>query len=163
MTDKAPLVSILMGSTSDWETMIEAKKVLDEFGVPSEALVLSAHRTPDAAFAHSANAVERGLKVIIAGAGGAAHLAGVLAAKTILPVIGVPCSTTSLLGLDSLLAIVQMPKGTPVATVAVGKPGAANAGFLAVQILALSDPALAKRLVERKARARDEVLATKLA
>ena len=163
MPTNTPVVSILMGSTSDWETMIEAKKVLDEFGVPSEALVLSAHRTPDAAFAHSAGAIERGLKVIIAGAGGAAHLAGVLAAKTTLPVIGVPCSTTSLLGLDSLLAIVQMPKGTPVATVAVGKPGAANAGLLAVQILALSDPALAKKLVERKAKARDEVLAIKLA
>lgn len=158
-----PVVGILMGSTSDWETMIETKKVLDEFGVPCEALVLSAHRTPDAAFAYSSSAIERGLKVIIAGAGGAAHLAGVMAAKTILPVIGVPCSTTSLLGLDSLLAIVQMPKGTPVATVAVGKPGAANAGFLAVQMLALSDPALAKRLVERKAKARDEVLALKLA
>jgi len=163
MPTPAPIVSILMGSTSDWETMIEAKKVLDEFGVPSEAMVLSAHRTPDAAFAYSASAVERGLKVIIAGAGGAAHLAGVMAAKTIIPVIGVPCSTTSLLGLDALLAIVQMPKGTPVATVAVGKPGAANAGFLAVQILALSNPALAQRLVERKARARDEVLAQKLA
>ena len=162
MPTPAPRVSIRMGSATDWETMIEAKKVLDEFGVASEALVLSAHRTPDAAIAHSASAIERGIKVIIAGAGGAAHLAGVLAAKTILPVIGVPCATTSLAGFDSLLAIVQMPKGTPVATVAVGKPGAANAGFLAVQMLALSDPALAKKLYERKAKARDEVLATRL-
>ena len=157
-----PLVGILMGSSSDWETMIEAKKALDEFSIPCEARVLSAHRTPDEAMEYSATAASRGLKVIIAGAGAAAHLAGVIAAKTTLPVIGVPCATTPLCGFDALLAIVQMPKGTPVATVAVGKPGAGNAGYLAVQILALSDPSLTKALEARKKRVREELLATKL-
>ena len=118
-----PLVGIIMGSTSDWETMGEARKVLDDLGVPCEAHVVSAHRTPDRMFEYAAAAAGRGLKVIIAGAGGAAHLPGMTAAKTILPVIGVPCATTGLLGLDALLSIVQMPKGTPVATVAVGKAG----------------------------------------
>ncbi len=162
MTNPAPVVGIIMGSTSDWETMIEAKKVLDELAIPCEAEVVSAHRTPDRMFAYAAAAVGRGLRVIIAGAGGAAHLPGMVAAKTRLPVIGVPCATTGLLGLDALMSIVQMPKGTPVATVAVGKPGAANAGFLAAQILALTDPALAERLDARKARVRDEVLAQRL-
>ncbi len=162
MPNSAPLVGIIMGSTSDWETMVEAKKVLDELAIPCEAEVVSAHRTPDRMFAYAASAVERGLRVIIAGAGGAAHLPGMVAAKTRLPVIGVPCATTGLLGLDALMSIVQMPKGTPVATVAVGKPGAANAGYLAAQILALNDTALATRLVDRKARVRDEVLAQRL-
>jgi len=162
MPNSAPLVGIIMGSTSDWETMVEAKKVLDELAIPCEAEVVSAHRTPDRMFAYAASAVERGLRVIIAGAGGAAHLPGMVAAKTRLPVIGGPCATTGLLGLDALMSIVQMPKGTPVATVAVGKPGAANAGYLAAQILALNDTALATRLVDRKARVRDEVLAQRL-
>ena len=162
MTNPAPVVGIIMGSTSDWETMVEAKKVLDELAIPCEAEVVSAHRTPDRMFAYAAGAVGRGLRVIIAGAGGAAHLPGMVAAKTRLPVIGVPCATTGLLGLDALMSIVQMPKGTPVATVAVGKPGAANAGFLAAQILALTDPVLAERLDARKARVRDEVLAQRL-
>jgi 5-(carboxyamino)imidazole ribonucleotide mutase len=162
MSSTAPLVGIIMGSTSDWETMSEAKKVLEELGVPFEAEVVSAHRTPDRMFAYASSAAGRGLKVIIAGAGGAAHLPGMVAAKTHLPVIGVPCATTGLLGLDALMSIVQMPKGTPVATVAVGKPGAANAGYLAAQILALSDAALATRLQERKARVRDEVLQQRL-
>ncbi len=163
MPTPAPLVSIIMGSTSDWETMVEAKKVLDELEVPCEAQVISAHRTPDRMFEFAAGAAARGLRVIIAGAGGAAHLPGMTAAKTVLPVIGVPCATTGLLGIDALLSIVQMPKGTPVATVAVGKAGAANAGYLAAQILALTDPGLAARLAARKARVRDEVLAQKLA
>ena len=163
MSKPAPLVGIIMGSTSDWETMSEARKVLDELSVPCESQVVSAHRTPDAMFAYATAAAGRGVKVIIAGAGGAAHLPGMVAAKTHLPVIGVPCATTGLLGLDALLSIVQMPKGTPVATVAIGKPGAANAGFLAAQIIALGDPALAVRLIERKARVRDEVLEQRLA
>ncbi|MCS6970179.1 MAG: 5-(carboxyamino)imidazole ribonucleotide mutase [Planctomycetota bacterium] len=157
-----PLVGIVMGSASDWETMREAQRVLEELGVPSEAQVVSAHRTPDRMFEYAATAAARGLKVLIAGAGGAAHLPGMIAAKTTLPVIGVPCPTTVLQGLDALLSIVQMPKGTPVATVAIGKPGAANAGYLAAQILALSDPALAARLAERKAAVRDAVLAERL-
>lgn len=158
----APLVGIIMGSVSDWETMCEAARVLDELGVPHEREVVSAHRTPDRMFAYAEAAAERGLKVLIAGAGGAAHLPGMTAAKTILPVIGVPCPTTALNGLDALLSIVQMPKGTPVATVAIGKPGAANAGYLAAQILALSDPVLAARLAARKAAVRDAVLAERL-
>lgn len=162
MSETAPLVGIIMGSVSDWETMGEARRVLDELGVPCECSVVSAHRTPDHMFAYAAGAAARGLRVIIAGAGGAAHLPGMTAAKTRLPVIGVPCATTGLLGLDALLSIVQMPRGTPVATVAVGKAGAANAGFLAAQILALGDPALAARLEARKAQVRDEVLGSRL-
>jgi 5-(carboxyamino)imidazole ribonucleotide mutase len=158
-----PLVGIIMGSTSDWEVMLEAKKVLDALAVPCEAEVVSAHRTPDRMFTYASSAAGRGLQVIIAGAGGAAHLPGMTAAKTILPVIGVPCPTTQLIGLDALLSIVQMPKGTPVATVAVGKPGAANAGFLAAQIIALQDPALAARILAYKDARRDEVLASRLA
>jgi 5-(carboxyamino)imidazole ribonucleotide mutase len=154
-----PKVGIVMGSKNDWEIMGEAKKVLDELGVACEARVLSAHRTPDEALAYSASAAERGLRVLIAGAGGAAHLCGVLAAKTLLPVLGVPIDSSALQGLDALLAIVQMPKGVPVGTLAIGKAGAANAGLLAVEILALSDPALRERLAAWREERKREVLA----
>lgn len=161
-SSETPLVGVIMGSKSDWEYMSAACEVMTELKVPHEARVLSAHRTPDLTLEYSAHAAERGLRVIIAGAGGAAHLPGVLAAKTILPVIGCPMPTTSLDGMDSLLAIVQMPKGVPVATMAIGKPGAANAGLYAAQIIALGDPELAKRLKAwREARAA-ELLQQKL-
>ncbi|KUP09219.1 N5-carboxyaminoimidazole ribonucleotide mutase [Bacillus coahuilensis m2-6] len=129
------LVGVIMGSTSDWDTMQEACKVLDEFHIPYEKKVVSAHRTPDEMFTYSKTARERGIKVIIAGAGGAAHLPGMVASQTTLPVIGVPVQSKALNGLDSLLSIVQMPGGIPVATVAIGKAGAKNAGLLAVQML----------------------------
>src|SRR5213594_2522735 len=141
-----PLVSIVMGSDSDLEIMREAGKALDDFGIDYEMDVTSAHRSPDRTAEFARKAAERGIRVIIAGAGGAAHLAGVIAAHTSLPVIGVPIPSTALNGLDSLLATVQMPAGIPVATVAIGKPGATNAGILAAQILALSNAALAKKL-----------------
>ncbi|OIJ13678.1 5-(carboxyamino)imidazole ribonucleotide mutase [Anaerobacillus alkalilacustris] len=131
-----PLVGVIMGSTSDWETMQHACNVLDELKVPYEKKVVSAHRTPDLMFSYAESAKDRGLKVIIAGAGGAAHLPGMVAAKTTLPVIGVPVQSKALNGLDSLLSIVQMPGGIPVATVAIGKAGAENAGLLASQMLA---------------------------
>ena len=152
-----PLVAILMGSDSDLPVMSEAAEVLKEFQVPYEIHVLSAHRSPQrvADFADAAHG--KGFKVLIAGAGGAAHLAGVVAAHTILPVIGVPVDSTPLNGMDALLATVQMPAGIPVATVAVGKPGARNAGILAVQMLALADPALSKKLLEFKKRLADGV------
>ena len=140
------LVSIVMGSDSDLEVMRECAEVLKEFGVSFEMQVLSAHRTPILVADFATQATQKGLKVIVAGAGGAAHLAGAVAANTILPVIGVPLAATQMNGLDALLATVQMPAGVPVATVAVGKPGARNAGLLAVQILALSDAKLAKKL-----------------
>ena len=140
-----PLVGVAVGSESDWPTMEAAADILHEFGVPFEARVLSAHRTPDAMAAYARTAAERGLKVIVAGAGGAAHLPGMIAAHTVLPVVGVPVATALMSGLDSLLSIVQMPGGVPVATVSVG--GARNAGLLAVQILATYDPALAAALV----------------
>jgi len=149
MSDQ-PLVSILMGSESDYEVMIEAAKALDQFGIPFEMTVSSAHRTPERTAGIVRGARERGIKVIIAGAGAAAHLAGVVAAETTLPVIAVPIDSTALHGLDALLAMVQMPAGIPVATVAIGKAGARNAGILAVQILAVSDADLARRLVEFK-------------
>lgn len=142
----AASVGIIMGSQSDWATMKEAATVLDELGVAYEAKIVSAHRTPDRLWAYGKSAVERGLKVIIAGAGGAAHLPGMMASKTRLPVIGVPVQTKALSGVDSLYSIVQMPKGYPVATMAIGAAGAANAGLMAAGILALSDPALAGRL-----------------
>lgn len=141
-----PLVSIVMGSDSDLEIMREAGEVLDEFGIPYEIDVTSAHRSPDRTAEYARKASGRGVRVIIAGAGGAAHLAGVIAAHTVLPVIGVPIPSTSLQGMDSLLAIVQMPAGIPVATVAIGRPGATNAGILAAQMIALADPAVSKRL-----------------
>jgi 5-(carboxyamino)imidazole ribonucleotide mutase len=145
-----PLVSIVMGSDSDLEIMKEAGKSLDDFGVAYEIDVTSAHRSPDRTADYARKAAERGIRVIIAGAGGAAHLAGVIAAHTTLPVIGVPISATSLNGMDSLLATVQMPAGIPVATVAIGKAGATNAGILAAQILALSDADVAKKMAGHK-------------
>ena len=141
-----PLVSIVMGSDSDLEIMREAAKALDEFGIAHEIDVTSAHRSPDRTAEYARRAAGRGIRVIVAGAGGAAHLAGVIAAHTTLPVIGVPIPSTSLNGMDSLLATVHMPAGIPVATVAIGKPGATNAGILAAQILAIVDGELAKKL-----------------
>jgi 5-(carboxyamino)imidazole ribonucleotide mutase len=143
---KKPLVGIVMGSNSDWSVMQHAAIQLRDFDVSYEARVISAHRTPDIAFEYAQTAVDRGLRCIIAGAGGAAHLAGVLAAKTTLPILGVPVPSKHLQGLDSLLSIVQMPKGIPVATFAIGEAGAANAGLFAVALLALSDPAMARQL-----------------
>ncbi len=143
---KKPLVGIIMGSNSDWSVMQHAASQLRDFGVAYEAQVISAHRTPDIAFEYAQTAIARGLRCIIAGAGGAAHLAGVLAAKTTLPILGVPVPSKHLQGLDSLLSIVQMPKGIPVATFAIGEAGAANAGLFAVALLALSDPAMAGQL-----------------
>jgi phosphoribosylaminoimidazole carboxylase PurE protein len=147
---KQPLVSIVMGSDSDLEVMREAAKALDDFGIAYEMDITSAHRSPRRTSEFARQAAGRGIKVIIAGAGGAAHLAGVIAAETTLPVIGVPMPSSSLQGLDALLATVQMPAGIPVATLAIGRPGATNAGVLAAQILALSDPALAKKMSAHK-------------
>ena len=157
-----PLVAVIMGSKSDYEYMAAACETMGELKVPHEVKVLSAHRTPDLALEYAAKARERGFKVIIAGAGGAAHLAGVLAAKTTLPVVGVPMPTTSLNGMDSLLSIVQMPMGVPVATMAIGKAGAANAGLFAAAILALEDRALAERLANWRAARAQEVINAKL-
>ena len=140
-------IGIIMGSISDWETMEHACKLLEELDIPFEKEVISAHRTPEDMFDYAANARERGLKVIIAGAGGAAHLPGMVASKTTLPVIGVPVQTKALDGMDSLLSIVQMPGGVPVATVAIGKAGAKNAGILAAQILGTHDKQIAERLL----------------
>jgi len=155
-----PLVGIIMGSTSDMETMRAAATTLQELGVPFEMRVVSAHRTPDLMFRYAAEAQARGLRVIVAGAGGAAHLPGMVATKTNLPVIGVPVESKVLKGLDSLLSIAQMPAGVPVATMAIG--GAANAALLAARILALSDEALARKLAERVARIAAEVESTVL-
>ncbi|MCW1918711.1 5-(carboxyamino)imidazole ribonucleotide mutase [Rhodobacter sp. KR11] len=141
-----PEIAIIMGSQSDWATMKEAAKILDELAIPYEAKIVSAHRTPDRLWSFGKTAVERGLKVIIAGAGGAAHLPGMMASKTRVPVIGVPVQTKALSGVDSLYSILQMPKGFPVATMAIGSAGAANAGLMAAGILAISDPAIAARL-----------------
>ncbi|RWR05778.1 5-(carboxyamino)imidazole ribonucleotide mutase [Siminovitchia fortis] len=151
-------VGIIMGSTSDWETMKHACDILDELGVSYEKKVVSAHRTPDLMFEYAETAKEKGLKVIIAGAGGAAHLPGMVAAKTLVPVIGVPVESRALKGMDSLLSIVQMPGGVPVATVAIGKAGATNAGLLAAQILAAEDGALYKRLINRRDALKEKVL-----
>jgi phosphoribosylaminoimidazole carboxylase PurE protein len=145
-----PQVSIVMGSDSDLEIMRETGKALDEFGIAYEIDVTSAHRSPDRTADYARKAAQRGIRVIIAGAGGAAHLAGVIAAHTTLPVIGVPIPSTSLQGMDSLLAIVQMPAGIPVATVAIGRPGATNAGILAAQILGVADTGIAKKLEDYK-------------
>lgn len=142
------LVGVVMGSDSDWPVMQHAVARLEEFGVPCEHRVVSAHRTPDLLYAYASEAESRGLRCIIAGAGGAAHLPGMLAAKTIVPVLGVPIPTRTLQGLDSLLSIVQMPRGVPVATFAIGEAGAHNAGLFALAMLARTDPALAKRLAE---------------
>jgi len=142
-----PLVGIVMGSQSDWDTMQHAAQTLDKLGIAYEKRVISAHRTPDVAFEYAESAEERGLAVIIAGAGGAAHLAGVLAAKTILPVLGVPMQSKALNGLDSLLSIVQMPAGIPVGTLAIGQAGATNAALFAAAILALNNPRIRGRLL----------------
>ena len=152
------VVGIIMGSRNDWETMQEAANLLDRFEVKNERLVVSAHRTPARMVAYAASAAGRGLKVIIAGAGGAAHLPGMVASETNLPVIGVPVQSRALQGLDSLLSIVQMPGGIPVATMAIGPSGAKNAAILAVRILALSDDRLGKRLVEFVGQQTDAVL-----
>lgn len=154
-----PLVGVIMGSQSDWEHMRHACEVLDELGVAYEAKVVSAHRTPDEMFAYAAGAESRGLLVIIAGAGGAAHLPGMVAAKSLLPVLGVPIPATQLVGVDALLSIAQMPKGVPVGTLAIGKPGAANAGLLAAMIVAAKHPEVREKLRAWRAARKDEVLA----
>jgi 5-(carboxyamino)imidazole ribonucleotide mutase len=146
MAQSAPLVGVIMGSQSDWETMSEAARLLEAFDVPHEVRIVSAHRTPERMADYAREARARGLKVIIAGAGGAAHLPGMTAAQTILPVLGVPIRSRALQGLDSLLSIVQMPAGVPVGTLAIGEAGAKNAALMAVSILSLSDAALAGRL-----------------
>ena len=159
---KAPLVGIVMGSDSDWPTMQAAAVMLKEFGVPFEARVVSAHRTPDLLFEYADSAGARGLQAIIAGAGGAAHLPGMLAAKTTVPVLGVPVQSKALSGVDSLHSIVQMPKGIPVATFAIGEAGAANAALFAVAMLANQDAALNERLQQFRANQSAKVLAMKL-
>ena len=157
-----PLVGVVMGSDSDWPTMQAAAVILKEFGVPFEARVVSAHRTPDLLFDYAAMAGERGLKAIIAGAGGAAHLPGMLAAKTTVPVLGVPVQSKALSGVDSLHSIVQMPKGIPVATFAIGEAGAANAALFAVAMLANENPALNEKLQAFRLAQTEKVLAMKL-
>lgn len=151
-SDPNPLVGIIMGSQSDWETMRHAHEILHTLDIPHETKIVSAHRTPDRMFDYAKSAKSRGLKVIIAGAGGAAHLPGMVAALTPLPVLGVPVESHSLKGQDSLLSIVQMPGGVPVGTLAIGKPGAINAALLAASILSLSDDALAQRLEDHRAK-----------
>ena len=162
--DKKPLIGIVMGSSSDWDVMSNACKILEQFGIPFEAKVVSAHRMPDEMFAYAETARSRGLKAIIAGAGGAAHLPGMLAAKTTLPVLGVPCVSKYRRGQYSLFSIVQMPKGVPVATFAIGEAGAANAAIYAVRMLSMTDDTLAEKLEQFRASqnqaARDMVLPT---
>ena len=157
-----PVVGLIMGSQSDWETMRHAAELLTRLGVPFEARVVSAHRTPDLLFEYAASAEGRGLKVLIAGAGGAAHLPGMAAAKTVLPVLGVPVKSSILNGVDSLLSIVQMPAGVPVGTLAIGEAGAKNAALLAAAILATQDAALRERLRQFRAEQTQSVLETKL-
>ncbi len=158
----APLVGVVMGSRSDWATLERAARILDEFGVPHASEVVSAHRTPEKLADYARSAADRGLKVIIAGAGGAAHLPGMLAAQTHLPVLGVPVESAMLRGIDSLLSIVQMPAGVPVGTLAIGPAGAANAALLAVAILALEDAGLRKKLLAHRAEQTARVLAEDL-
>lgn len=157
-----PLVGVIMGSKSDWETMRHANEVLVQFGVPHEVRIVSAHRTPQWMCEYAGTAESRGLKVIIAGAGGAAHLPGMVASQTVLPVLGVPVQSAALNGMDSLLSIVQMPGGVPVGTLAIGKPGAINAALLAVRMLAAHDPALQEKLrayhLEQARKVREESL-----
>lgn len=162
LTDTHPLVSIIMGSRSDWPTMRHAARVLEQLGVPHEVKVVSAHRTPDLLFDFCEKAEARGIQIIIAGAGGAAHLPGMAAAKTLLPVLGVPVKTSTLNGVDSLLSIVQMPRGIPVGTLAIGEAGAVNAGLLAVAMLARHDPPLRDRLEKHRASQTRAVLASSL-
>ena len=153
------VVGIVMGSRNDYAVMRATVDILREFGVPHEVRVVSAHRTPDLMFSYAETAASRGLRVIVAGAGGSAHLPGMIAAKTVVPVLGVPISATALQGIDSLLSIVQMPKGVPVATLAIGAAGATNAGLLAVAILATTDPELQAKLIAWRAARSEEVLA----
>ncbi len=153
-----PKIGVIMGSKSDWETMKHTCDILDELEVPYEKKVVSAHRTPDFMFEYAEQAQDKGLEIIIAGAGGAAHLPGMVAAKTLLPVIGIPVQSKALNGMDSLLSIVQMPGGVPVATMAIGKAGAVNAGLLAAQMLGVHDKALMKRIEERRNNMRDAAL-----
>jgi 5-(carboxyamino)imidazole ribonucleotide mutase len=162
VTDKKPLIAIIMGSDSDWPVMKAAAAMLDDFSVPYEARVVSAHRTPDLMFEFAENAATRGFRAIIAGAGGAAHLPGMVAAKTTLPVLGVPVPSKHLQGQDSLLSIVQMPKGIPVATFAIGEAGAANAGLFAIALLATTDAALSEELAEFRRKQTEKVLAMTL-
>ena len=162
MPESKPLVAVIMGSKSDWETMRHAVETLDELGVPNESRVLSAHRTPDATAEFARTAVDRGLRVIIAGAGGAAHLAGVIAGHTVLPVLGVPIESKALHGIDSLLSTAQMPGGIPVGTLAIGDAGSKNAALLAVAILATSDKKLRQKLEAFRKKQADSVLAAKL-
>jgi 5-(carboxyamino)imidazole ribonucleotide mutase len=159
---RAPLVGVVMGSNSDWETLRAATALLEQFGVSFEARVVSAHRTPDLLFSYAETARERGLRAIIAGAGGAAHLPGMLAAKTTVPILGVPVQSRALNGMDSLLSIVQMPKGIPVATFAIGEAGAANAALFAVALLAADNADLARALEAFRARQTQTVLDMKL-
>ena len=156
--EPTPLVGVIMGSTSDWETMQHAVAALDDLGIPCETRIVSAHRTPELAVHYAQDAEMRGLQVIIAGAGGAAHLAGITASLTLLPVIGVPMQSRALNGLDSLLSIVQMPGGVPVATVAIGEAGARNAGLLAARMLAVAHPAIRERLQAYQERLTQAVL-----
>jgi len=153
------LVGLIMGSKSDWDTMQHAAQILEALGVPHETKVVSAHRTPDLLFEYAASAEARGIEVIIAGAGGAAHLPGMAAAKTIIPVLGVPVESKALQGIDSLLSIVQMPAGVPVGTLAIGKPGAINAGLLAASIVAVNRPEIKERLRAFRAEQTNAVLA----
>jgi 5-(carboxyamino)imidazole ribonucleotide mutase len=162
MSTANPLIGVVMGSDSDWPTMQAAAVILKDFGVPFEAKVVSAHRTPDLLFEYAETAKARGLKAIIAGAGGAAHLPGMLAAKTVVPVLGVPVQSRALSGVDSLHSIVQMPKGVPVATFAIGEAGAANAALFAVAMLANEDAALFTRLQDFRQAQREKVLALTL-
>jgi 5-(carboxyamino)imidazole ribonucleotide mutase len=161
-SSRAPLVGVIMGSTSDWETMRHATEALESLGIPYERRVISAHRAPRALFAYATRAASRGLKVMIAGAGGAAHLPGVTAALTPLPVLGVPVESAALKGMDSLLSIVQMPSGIPVATFAIGKAGAANAGLFAGAILAHGNRAIARALAARRAAQTRKAIASRL-
>ena len=160
--DDKPRVGVVMGSQSDWDVMQHAARILRDFGVAYEARVVSAHRTPDTMFEYAETARERGLACIIAGAGGSAHLPGMIASKTTLPVLGVPVPTRHLAGQDSLYSIVQMPKGIPVATFAIGEAGAANAGLFAVSLLAASDAGLARKLAEYREKLREQVAAMQL-
>lgn len=157
--NSTPLVGVIMGSKSDWETMQEAEAILNDFGVPHECEVVSAHRTPDRMFEYAKTAAGRGVEVIIAGAGGSAHLPGMVASQTVLPVLGVPVKSRALNGLDSLLSIVQMPGGVPVGTLAIGASGAKNAALLAIRILANSRPELRSKLEEFQTQQTDKVIA----